>query len=131
MRRFDKEIELCGYRIPSGVKITFLSGVHSNPETVDEPDLFIPERWSSEAVAIRKGTPKEALDNKVIAKPFGYGPRMCIGARLAEVELKAFMTRLVRDWKFEVNPKDQTYKVEAGAGYRAEPYPKMTFVKAT
>jgi len=119
-----------GYQVPSGVKVSFVScTVQQDPKVADEPEAFIPERWLPEAVAARKGTPKEVLDNKVIAKPFGFGPRMCLGARFAELELKAFLTRFVRDWSFEETPKNQAYKIRMATGLKADPYPKLTFTK--
>ena len=41
---------------------------------------FIPERWI-------KGHPLESTHHPYAALPFGFGKRMCIGRRLAELEM--------------------------------------------
>ena len=41
---------------------------------------FIPERWI-------KGDPKESQHHSYTLLPFGFGTRMCIGRRLAELEM--------------------------------------------
>ncbi|KAK7068012.1 hypothetical protein SK128_023820 [Halocaridina rubra] len=46
---------------------------------------FIPERWSRD---------KPLGDIHPFAHlPFGFGPRMCLGRRIAEQELYTFLTR--------------------------------------
>jgi len=78
-------------------------------------------------VAKRKGTPKEVLDHKLLAKPFGFGQRMCIGARLAECEIKAALARIIRDWRLEWSPTTQHYKHVLGTLMHADPFPKIAF----
>ncbi len=41
---------------------------------------FIPERWI-------KGDPQESHHHPYAVLPFGFGLRMCIGRRLAELEM--------------------------------------------
>jgi cytochrome P450 len=41
---------------------------------------FIPERWI-------KGDPQESLHHRYALLPFGFGTRMCIGRRIAELEI--------------------------------------------
>jgi len=90
-RHLDRPIVLSGFEIPAGVKLALpIFTLQNDPRFVDKPEEFVPERWMKSAVASRKGTPKEVVDSMLISKPFGYGPRMCIGARLAENEIKVF-----------------------------------------
>ncbi len=93
IRLLEKPIVLSGYHVPSGVRI-MLSAVAT--ESVQEksygPDFatFAPERWFRDS---RKMHPFAAL-------PFGFGPRMCVGKRLAELEIGIFLIRLLQ--KYEV-----------------------------
>jgi len=129
-RTLDHPIVLSGYEIPPGTKINMASNaIQRDPKFVDQPEKFIPERWSKEAIAARKGTPKEAIDSLTVSKPFGMGPRMCLGSRLAEAEMKMLAVQVVRDWKFEESPPNQPYKIVQKTMSQAEPYPNFTFVK--
>ena len=49
-------------------------------EHFQNADRFIPERWI-------KGHPLESTHHPYTALPFGFGKRMCIGRRLAELEM--------------------------------------------
>jgi len=130
-RRFLDGAVIGGYDIPKGTKVTFQTfSVQNDPLYVDNPKEFLPERWTPEAVAERKGTAKEVLDHKLLTKPFGFGQRMCVGARVAELELKASIARIVRDWRFEWSPKEQDHKIIIGTGLRASPYPTFSWSPA-
>ena len=100
-RILDTDIELHGYNVPAGTRIHFnLEVLSSDPSLVVDVDQFQPERWFPENIAARKGTPSEVLDHRLIATPFSFGPRMCIGGRLAEVEIMTAVCRLVQDYEF-------------------------------
>jgi len=128
IRRLPQDSEVGGYLIPKETRILFaLSAIQQDPQYVDNPDQFIPERWAPDEVAKRKGTPKEVLDHKLLAKPFGFGQRMCVGARVAESEIKALLARVLRDWRLEWSPAKQDYKHAFGTMMRADPFPKVAF----
>lgn len=52
---------------------------------------FLPERW------LRENANNEELRNSetspFVYTPFGFGPRMCIGKRFAELEIQVLATR--------------------------------------
>jgi cytochrome P450 len=48
---------------------------------------FKPERWI-------KGDPEESHHHKYVVLPFGFGTRMCIGRRLAELEMWQLTTKV-------------------------------------
>ena len=73
-----------------------------DPRIVDRPEEFLPQRWLPDAVQARSGTPAEILDNKILASIFGFGPRMCLGARLAKNELYSLVSRIIQDWEISV-----------------------------
>ena len=56
-----------------------------------KPGKFIPERWL-------KGPNGEASESKqthpFVYMPFGFGPRMCIGRRFAEIEIHILVARV-------------------------------------
>ena len=100
-RFLDKDITLHGYTVPAKTKISFLTlNLQQDPQLVPNADQFIPERWLPSEVQERKGTPSDVIDHRLVANSFSFGPRMCIGGRLAEVELLSVLARLVQDWRF-------------------------------
>ena len=36
--------------------------------------------------------------------PFGIGKRMCMGARLAQIEVAAIFVRFLQDWEIKLDP---------------------------
>ena len=53
-----------------------------------EPDIFKPERWM-------KGTHAESVGKAGFKfLPFGFGPRMCIGRRVAELEMHLLLAKV-------------------------------------
>ncbi|CAB4008525.1 probable cytochrome P450 301a1, mitochondrial [Paramuricea clavata] len=93
VRVLAKPILLSGYHIPAGVLI-ILSAVAT--ESIQEksygPDFatFAPKRWLRSST--RSIHPFASL-------PFGFGPRMCIGKRFAEMEMAVFLIRLLQNYE--------------------------------
>ncbi len=94
------EMEVNGIQLEPG-DVAGLEGYTTgiNPELMDEPELFIPERWLPEAVESRKGTPKEIIDHPFFQAPFSQGARRCPGSRVAANETQVMIAQLVLDWK--------------------------------
>ncbi|KAH9490253.1 hypothetical protein Btru_035050 [Bulinus truncatus] len=85
--------------IPKGawVMVT-LDLVMKDTKHFPEPDKFDPERFSEENVSKR-----DALS----FMPFGNGPRLCVGMRLAYLELKMALVHVLRKVKVELNDKTE------------------------
>uniref|UniRef100_A0A672ZCT4 1,25-dihydroxyvitamin D(3) 24-hydroxylase, mitochondrial n=1 Tax=Sphaeramia orbicularis TaxID=375764 RepID=A0A672ZCT4_9TELE len=89
-RTLDKDTVLGDYAIPKGTVLMINShALGSNEKYFDEGKLFKPERWVRENSTI----------NPFAYVPFGIGKRMCIGRRLAELQLQLAMCWLVRDFE--------------------------------
>lgn len=41
---------------------------------------------------------------------FGFGPRSCVGKRIAKMEMEVLLSRLIRDYKVECNYPDIKFK---------------------
>jgi cytochrome P450 len=94
------EIEIHGTKLNKGAVVAlegFSMGV--DPQLMDEPQLYKPERWLPDAVAARTGTPAEVLDHPFLKEPFSAGPRRCPGSRVATNEMLVFLAQLIFDWK--------------------------------
>ncbi|XP_060846915.1 probable cytochrome P450 6a13 [Rhopalosiphum padi] len=84
--------------IEKGTKILIPAyAIHHDYRYYPDPETFDPERFSPEEKAKRpNGT----------YMPFGDGPRLCIGKRFAEMEMKLALTELLT--KYEVEPCEKT-----------------------
>ncbi|MGH3072111.1 MAG: cytochrome P450 [Gaiellaceae bacterium] len=77
---------LGGYSVPDGTTVAVSQWVtHRHERIYEDPDAFRPERWLA-------GRQSPGLGYF----PFGAGPRVCIGARLAMTELVLITAELAR-----------------------------------
>lgn len=97
-----RDVKLNGFTVQQGTPIMLLS----RPATMDEAnfahsDQFQPERWLAPA-----DCPFHGAHNKKAFIPFGSGPRLCPGRRLAYVEMKATMAMICQqfDLQFATDP---------------------------
>uniref|UniRef100_A0A1B0DMP1 Uncharacterized protein n=1 Tax=Phlebotomus papatasi TaxID=29031 RepID=A0A1B0DMP1_PHLPP len=69
----------------------------------DNPSEFKPERWIRPPNS-KITCPVNAASHPFSYLPFGFGVRMCLGRRFAEMEIESLVSRLVRsyyiEWKY-------------------------------
>jgi len=108
-RTTPADLVLGGFHVPAGTRVTTIgAAMMMDPTIVEEPHKFKPERWLPAAVAERKGTDREIHDHKLLGANFGFGPRMCLGARFAKNEIYALTARILHDWDMSVKvPHDK------------------------
>lgn len=101
------DTELAGFPIAAGSQIVgWIWHAHHDARWWDEPMVFRPERF------LQPLTKREAY------LPFGAGPRMCIGAGFAKMELRLLLATLARKVRFEADPGQE---VRADAGVTLSP----------
>jgi cytochrome P450 len=82
-------IEIMGHRISQGTLLAVdVRGIHRSPKYWPEPLKFNPDRWID--LTPEPGT----------YLPFAEGPHMCLGYKMAMLELKVVIARLVHRYKF-------------------------------
>ncbi|KAJ8675424.1 hypothetical protein QAD02_011210 [Eretmocerus hayati] len=82
-RCMTSDTVISGYLVPKGVHVVFQHYVISNEERYfPRANQFLPERWMQNATC-GLDAPKHAF----ASLPFGYGRRMCLGRRFAELEI--------------------------------------------
>jgi cytochrome P450 len=95
-RRSATAFEFGGYRIPAGLPVNYSSWAsHRLPEVFPDPHSFRPERFAPEE---RAKLPKGAY------VPFGAGPRICIGMRFGELEIRAIAAAILRRFRLDTEP---------------------------
>ncbi|OAN38086.1 cytochrome P450 [Mycolicibacterium iranicum] len=80
--------------------LTLLSALHRDPRWGDNPDAFDPDRFEPERVKARPAG---------LYKPFGTGPRSCIGRQFALHEAVLLLAVLLR--RYELVP-DPDYRLQ-------------------
>ncbi|RWS04458.1 putative cytochrome P450 301a1-like protein [Dinothrombium tinctorium] len=102
-RTLSEDIVLSGYRVPAGTMIVIGHYVMSRlEEYFPDPFSYKPERWLRKvnSVSANKRSYKEDIHPFAVL-PFGFGPRMCIGRRIAMQEMLLFLSKILQN--FEVD----------------------------
>jgi cytochrome P450 len=94
MSRVSTEpFQLGPYAMPKGSIVTISPYItHRLPELYPEPRAFKPERWETV-----DASPYDYI-------PFGAGPRMCIGASFAMMEIKPVLAMVLQRYRLTVVP---------------------------
>ncbi|TQS42114.1 cytochrome P450 [Cryptosporangium phraense] len=97
VRHTVKETVVQGVRIPAGTNAALgLQFTHLMDEYWTAPETFDPERFSPER--------REDRSHRFAWEPFGGGVHKCIGLYFAGLEVKAIMHRLLRGYRWTVDP---------------------------
>ena len=84
-------VELDGYTIPTGTEVLFsIYETHRRDPIYEDPLAFRPERWRD-----LHPTPYQYT-------PFSAGPRTCIGAMFAQMEMKIVLASILRLYRLEL-----------------------------
>ncbi|CAI5440670.1 unnamed protein product [Caenorhabditis angaria] len=118
-RKCMKTTEVCGIRIEKDTNILVDTwSVHYDKQIWGEDSMeFRPERWNEQ---------QQNMKNGANYLPFGFGPRQCIGMRLAMMEEKLILAHILRKFDFEVGSKTQIPLKLIG---RATVQPESVFLK--
>lgn len=85
----DEDV-ISGCKIEKGAQLYIpVRGMHNHPAYWYQPDKFSPERW------------QETDRPKFSYFPFGGGPRLCIGAELAKMEILLALYTLLTEFEFK------------------------------
>jgi retinoid hydroxylase len=89
-----EDFEFGGYHVPAGTHVFYsIAGAHRIPTIFADPELFDPDRFAP---------PREEHKTPYALVGFGGGPRICIGINFAQVEIKALISHLLRNYQLEL-----------------------------
>lgn len=98
-REAAADCTVMGCKIPAGTVLEIPIGCMQNdPQHWAEPETFRPERFTAEEKQKR---------HPFLYLPFGAGPRSCIGMRLAILEAKITLYRILQKFCFKTCPRTQ------------------------
>jgi cytochrome P450 len=94
------DFEIGGVQHPSGSSVLYSAYVtHHMPEIYQDPQRFNPYRWET-----IKPSPYEYF-------PFNAGPRRCLGAEFATMEVKITLAMLLQQFHFSLIPNQRIDRV--------------------
>ena len=100
-REVIEDCELAGYLIPKGWNVLYqINQTHQEPTVYPQPNNYQPERFNPEVA----DNPSKTY-NYI---PFGGGMRECLGKEFARLEMKLFAVHLVRNYRWELLPDQDT-----------------------
>ena len=101
-RRPKEDIILEGYHIPGGTaQVEFLVQLIGKDESIfEDAEAFKPERWLR-----NKDTALIESAEAFASLPFGFGTSMCLGRRIAKLELHLAMARIVQQFDISHPPE--------------------------
>jgi cytochrome P450 len=103
LRVLDEDVEIDGHHVPAGTPIGIDGwGLHHDPARHPEPDRLDPERFLGGGAA------------SYTWLPFGGGARRCLGAALAELEIKVALRSIL--CAVDVTPADRELAPPARRG---------------
>ena len=104
VRRAEAETELGDYVLPARTWVGVVTwSLHRHPEFWPDPERFDPDRFA----------PERAEERDFFAYlPFAAGPRTCIGAGMAMLEIQLILAQLVPRFRMRVVP-DHPIETEA------------------
>lgn len=129
IRKIAKTAEFCGYEVPQGTTVVLNQVAYQkDAKLVPDSQEFQPERWMPEEVNKRRDHESAVVDHLLLSSPFSFGARMCLGSRVAQLEIQAATCRLVQDYKLELSP-GQSWTVQQGLFAKADPFPKFKLTR--
>lgn len=115
-RRVEQPIELEGYPLtPGTVVMSSIYLLHHRPDLYPEPEKFKPERFLE-----RQYSAFEFM-------PFGAGERRCVGAALAQYELRVVLGTLLSEYEFALADTQPVIPQRRGVTLGMKGGVKMTF----
>ncbi|XP_029178682.1 probable cytochrome P450 6a13 [Nylanderia fulva] len=73
--------------------------LQEDPRYWERPEVFNPERF---------GPDRKHSIERFAFLPFGEGPRICVGMRMAQLQMKACLATFLRKYSLELSPKTRT-----------------------
>ena len=95
--------ELGGFPIPKGATLVlFLYATHRRRDLWERPEEFRPERFLE---------PERSAQTPFSYLPFSAGPRVCIGAQFAMMEMQIAIATLIRSFHFTALPGEEIFPI--------------------
>ncbi|XP_039478880.1 probable cytochrome P450 49a1 [Drosophila santomea] len=113
-RSLQSDAVINGYHVPKGTHVIFPHLVVSNdPAYFPEPKRFLPERWLKHSTDAAGCPHANQKIHPFVSLPFGFGRRMCVGRRFAEIELHTLLAKIFRKYQVSYSSGEFVYRVNS------------------
>lgn len=143
IRRLPFDVECGDYVVEKDSMIMFGGEPYNlDPDLLGgDPGEFNPDRWVAAAHVPKDAHPRTPvrvegfdvmapapiLSHPLVATPFSVGPRMCVGARVAQNEIHSFVSRICQDFKMTLDPLEQDIQSVSKLVQTPDPSPQIRF----
>jgi cytochrome P450 len=123
----DGGAEIDGHIVPKDTIVgTSLYALHRNPQHFPNPDSYRPERWMITEEMDPTGEHSQAM--RQAFNPFSAGPRMCVGSKLAWMELAVTVAKTL--FVYDMRLTDDCPCQREDLGGRACEFPLKSYATA-
>lgn len=112
-RTITRDCVISGYQVPAGTWVSMIPlQLLKSDQYFPRAAEFLPERWlRSEAGSGKCPANPLKSTNPFVFLPFGFGPRMCVGKRIVDMELELGIARIIRNFRVEFNhPTENAFR---------------------
>lgn len=110
-RQLSTPLQVDHYNFKAGTTFAFSPWtLHRDPKYYPDPEAFEPDRWLPEKVLERPAASYLA---------FSFGPRNCVGQKVAMMEMKVFLAWILR--KYDVTTTEKFYDVKIWSDATLQP----------
>ncbi|XP_034483067.1 probable cytochrome P450 12c1, mitochondrial [Drosophila innubila] len=111
LRATGADMVLDGYRIPKHTRLLMNSNLLLDDERFyPRAKEFLPERWLRQQPNESENLVADNM-SPFVYLPFGFGPRMCVGKRIVDMEMEITVANLVRNFQVEYKyPTENAFK---------------------
>lgn len=103
-RKMDHDVVMSGHVVPAGVPMLVDMYVAGRiEENFGSPELFLPERWL-------RASHETLHHDRYASQPFSFGPRMCLGRRMAELQILLLVAKILLKYQVECDKEDIDFR---------------------
>lgn len=99
-RSCAKDVNLNGYNLEKGTEIRLVNYIAQMPsDEFGDPKSFNPDRFLKKNAEKTENETNENGKSLNWFQPFGFGAKMCLGMRLAQIEIKYMLVKLLQNYE--------------------------------
>ncbi|GAB0093360.1 hypothetical protein DMENIID0001_084500 [Sergentomyia squamirostris] len=113
-RLASQDLVLQGYQVPKDTHLLLNNELsHKDSRYFKDPESYIPERW------LQNTELRPSTYHPLVVLPFGFGARNCVGQRIAKIQIKSLLLRMLRNYRLEWQhpaPEMEFYTINSPSG---------------